>query len=174
MNIWRYIIKLLIHGFLSLLELNNGSKFVIIGNIITFICVPILYSIYCYNNSVNVAERINDILTTISIFLAIALGVIFIVPDKLTNRIKQITTENESDVLYIKKFKDFCKLFIKRLTFLLLISVFIIIISICVPGLPTYIQKYISSSIMGLFILSILSILKLIVDIYKFLIENIK
>lgn len=57
---------------------------------------------------------------------------------------------------------------------LLLISVFIIIISICVPGLPTYIQKYISSSIMGLFILSILSILKLIVDIYIFLIENIK
>lgn len=45
MNIWGYIIKLLIHGFLSLLELNNGSKFVIIGNIITFICVPILYSI---------------------------------------------------------------------------------------------------------------------------------
>ena len=35
MNIWGYIIKLLIHGFLSLLELNNGSKFVIIGNIIT-------------------------------------------------------------------------------------------------------------------------------------------
>jgi|GEM_PF-1941328 len=107
MNIWGYIIKLLIHGFLSLLELNNGSKFVIIGNIITFICVPILYSIYCYNNSVNVAERINDILTTISIFLAIALGVIFIVPDKLTNRIKQITTENESDVLYIKKIQGF-------------------------------------------------------------------
>lgn len=174
MNFWICIIELVKKGFLSLFETTNGSKHITIINFITFVCIPIGYSFFCYDNSIDLSDRVNDILTTISIFLAITLGVIFIVPDKLTNKIQKIKSKNESDIVYIKRYKKFCKLFIQRLTFLLLLSVFIIICSICLSGLPVNIEKYVSSIIMGLFILSILSILKLIVDIYIFLMEEMK
>lgn len=173
MQLWKHIWQLLKIGFLSLFESNNGINNHKFGNFITYIGIPFLIVICSYSFSVKADGISDDILTTLSIFLAIALGVIFIVPDKLTKKIETQTSTNESRLKFLDRYKKFCILFIRRLSFVLVLSVIIIIASVVLKMVEGIIAKLLSAFILGLFTLAILSILKLIVDIYGFLVDEI-
>lgn len=173
MTFWRHIWYLLRVGFLSLFESNNGVVKTGISYWLTFIGIPIAIGIGCFLCSVSAKTIANDILTTLSIFLAIALGVIFIVPDKLAKKVESNFSENESRINYLARYKNFCKLFIRRLTFVLVLSVFLIIISILLQMFPKDIEILASAIVFMMFTLAILSILKLVIDIYGFLMEEI-
>lgn len=174
MTIWRHTWELLHVGFNSLFKSPDGYRNASTANVITFVILPLLViggSIYY---KVTIKESlVSDILTVLSIFLAITLGVIFIVPDKLSKRLEDVTSTNESDVNSRIRYRNFCKLFIQRLSFVLVLCVLLIILTILMEILPNIASNILSSLIFGLFALSILSILKLIIDIYVFLMSDL-
>lgn len=173
MIFWKHIYQLLSIGFLSLFESNNGIVRHNWGNILTFIGIPIAIGVGCLLCSISAKAISNDILTTLSIFLAIALGVIFIVPDKLAKKVESNISDNESRVNYLNRYKNFCRLFVRRLTFVLVLSVFLIITSVLLQMFPASVEIYVSAIIFMMFSLAILAILKLVIDIYGFLMEEI-
>lgn len=173
MTFWKHIWHLLRIGFLSLFESNNGIVKNNVGSWLTFVGVPLAIGCGCLFWSISAKAISNDILTTLSIFLAIALGVIFIVPDKLVKKVEGNLSDNESKINYLGRYKNFCKLFIRRLTFVLVLSVFLIIISVLLQMIPPVVDIYISAVVFMMFTLAILSILKLVIDIYGFLMEEI-
>lgn len=171
---WRLTIELIWIGFKSLFATPNRQRINIVTGIITYIIIPVTIIISSWASCVTINQNlISDILTIISIFLAITLGVSFIVPEKLSKRIEGDISQNESDVNARIRYKNFCTIFIKRLTFVLVLSVLLIILTIIMQIFPTWLTIPLSSIILGLFTLSILSILKLIIDIYIFLINDI-
>lgn len=174
MTLWLHTWELLRVGFNSLFKSPDGDSHVSIANIITFVAVPLLVIVGCIYYDVAIKEDlVSDILTILSIFLAITLGVIFIVPDKLSKRLEGDTSTNESDVNSRTRYKNFCKLFIQRLSFVLVLCVLLIILTILMEILPNIASTIFSSLIFCLFALSILSILKLIIDIYVFLMSDL-
>lgn len=174
MTIWRDTWELLHVGFNSLFKSPDGYHNVSTTNVITFVILPLLVIGSCIYYNVTIKESlVSDILTVLSIFLAITLGVIFIVPDKLSKRLEDDTSTNESDVNSRIRYKNFCKLFIQRLSFVLVLCVLLIILTILMEILPSIASNVFSSLIFGLFALSILSILKLIIDIYVFLMSDL-
>ena len=174
MTLWHHTLELLRLGFKSLFKSPDGDSNVSTANIITFVVIPLFVIGGCIYYGVIIKESlVSDILTVLSIFLAITLGVIFIVPDKLSKRLEDDTSTNESDVNSRIRYKNFCKLFIQRLSFVLVLCVLLIILTILMEILPSIASNIFSSLIFGLFALSILSILKLIIDIYVFLMYDL-
>lgn len=166
-----YVLKI---GFISLFKNSSGYKDGFVANVIIFAIVPILIGILSYFNGFFINnDLISDILTIISIFLAITLGVIFIVPEKLAKRLDMDNSKNESDQYNRKRYTNFCKLFIQRLSFVLILCVFMIMSTYMIKIFPVTIKCIISSLVLTLFSLSLFCILKLVVDIYIFLISDI-
>lgn len=161
-------------GLQSLFKNSSGSCETKLSNLFVFILIPILIGILSYQKAFRIDNNlISDILTVISIFLAITLGVIFIVPEKLAQRLEIDKSQNESKINNRKRYKNFCKLFIQRLTFVLILCVIMIMSTFLMKIFPSYIDNVISSIILTLFSLSILTILKLVIDIYLFLMADI-
>lgn len=174
MTLWHHTWELLRIGFNSLFKSPDGYRNVSIANVTTFAVLPILVIVGCIYYKVIIQDSlVSDILTVLSIFLAITLGVIFIVPDKLSKRLGDDISTNESDVNSRIRYKNFCKLFIQRLSFVLVLCVLLIILTIMMEILPSSASNIFSSLIFGLFALSIISILKLIIDIYVFLMADL-
>lgn len=174
MNLWHHTWELIKIGYNSLFKSPNGYGNNKIPGLITYLGIPLLIIIGSIYFNVTIHESlVSDILTVLSIFLAITLGVIFIVPDKLSKRLESDSSTNESDVNSRVRYKNFCRLFIQRLSFILILSVVLIILTIIMQILPNSCEVILSSLIFGLFALSILGILKLIIDIYIFLIDDI-
>ncbi len=174
MNIWRDTLELIWTGFKSLFREPNGIGNCTISGVLTYVGVPLIVSICSILFNVLIKESlISDILTVLSIFLAITLGVIFIVPDKLSKRLDSDTSENQSDINSRIRYKNFCRLFIQRLSFILVMSVVLIILTIIMQIISDFCMVILSGIILGLFALSILSILKLVIDIYVFLMADI-
>lgn len=174
MNIWRDTIELIWTGFKSLLRNPNGIGNLTIITVLNYTGIPLLVAIFSILFNVRIQEAlISNILTVLSIFLAITLGVIFIVPDKLSKRLESDTSTNQSDVNSRIRYKNFCRLFIQRLSFILVMSVILIMLTIIMQVIPDVCMVYLSAIILGLFALSILSILKLVIDIYIFLMADI-
>lgn len=174
MTLWHHTLELVRIGFISLFKSPDGYRNAGFANVITFVALPILVIAACIYYGVIIKESlVSDILTVLSIFLAITLGVIFIVPDKLSKRLEEDNSANESDANSRIRYKNFCKLFIQRLSFVLVLCVLLIIIAIVMEILPGVASNIFSSLIIGLFALSILSILKLIIDIYVFLMSDL-
>lgn len=174
MNLWQNTWELIKIGYNSLFKDPTGYGKVKISGVLTFAGLPLLIILGCLCLNITIQESlVSDILTVLSIFLAITLGVIFIVPDKLTKRLEADISTNESDVNSRNRYKRFCRLFIQRLSFILILSVILIILTIIMQILPSCCEVILSSLIFGFFALSILSILKLIIDIYIFLIDDI-
>lgn len=143
MTLWLHTWELLRVGFNSLFKSPDGDCNFNIANIITFAAVPLLVIAGCIYYDVTIKETlVSDILTILSIFLAITLGVIFIVPDKLSKRLEDDTSTNESDVNSRIRYKNFCKLFIQRLSFVLVLCVLLIILTILMEILPNIASIY--------------------------------
>lgn len=184
MNLWANVGHLLATGYKSLFRNHLNHENGKVSNVCTFLGIPILATIITFYFNISAQSFSNDILTTLSIFLAITLGVIFLIPEKLSQKVEKLTIDDEARRNYIKRYKLFCSLFIKRLTFVLVLSVLLIIVSITLnaatPNEPishSYINwglRCTSSLIFGTFVLAILAILKLIVDIYIFLMDELK
>ena len=174
MILWRHTWELIHDGFNSLFKSPDGYRTVSISNVFTFCVIPLIVIIGCVWFNVTIKESlVSDILTVLSIFLAITLGVIFIVPDKLSKRLENDSSTNETDVNSRVRYKNFCKLFIQRLSFVLVLCVVLIILTIFMEIMHGIASIFFSSLIFGFFALSILSILKLIIDIYVFLMEDL-
>lgn len=174
MKILKDTFSLLKIGLKSLFKNSSGNYDKKLSNVIVFIIIPISIGILSYHKAFLVDNNlISDILTVISIFLAITLGVIFIVPEKLSQRLELDKSQNESNINSRKRYKNFCKLFIQRLTFVLILCVIMIMSTFLMKIFPLYLNSIISSFILTLFSLSVLSILKLVIDIYIFLMANI-
>lgn len=175
MTLWNQTLELLKIGYISLFKKVGGEKNLSLSNIFAFIILPIIVFGGCIYSKVIIKEGlVSDIITVLSIFLGITLGVIFIVPDKLSQRLESDTSTNESDVESRLRYKRFCKLFIQRLSFVLILCVILIILSLIVELISRTAAILVSAIIIGLFVLSILSILKLIIDIYVFLMTDIE
>lgn len=174
MSLWKNSGELIKKGYKSLYKGNDGGVEITLSSIISYIILPIAVITLSWIYRIEIGENlVSDILTILSIFLAITLGVIFIVPEKLSKRLENDNSSNESDVNARIRYKNFCKLFIQRLSFVLVLSVIIIIFSIITDFIKGYSIIVLSALILGLFTLSILSILKLIIDIYLFLISDL-
>ena len=174
MSLWGHTWELIKYGYGSFFKDHDNFNGWTVSNVLTFVGIPIgvviCGCIFKYSIS---TDLISDILTILSIFLAITLGVIFIVPDKLSKRLEIDDSENETNKNDRKRYKNFCKLFIQRLSFVLILCVVVIILTILMKWLPKTFDILLSSFIIGFFILSILCILKLIVDIYQFLTKDL-
>lgn len=173
MSLWKYSWDILRIGYCSLFKDYSEKKSLTFANILTYSILPIFAILGSLLEKFKIDQQlVSDILTILSIFLAITLGVIFIIPDKLSKRLESNQSKNESDKYSKIRYKNFCKLFVQRLTFVLILCVFLIIITILMKVLKTG-ELYFSSIILGLFTLAILSILKLVIDIYIFLKDDI-
>lgn len=174
MKLFKETLSLLKIGLKSLFKNSTGNYDNKLSNLIVFILIPILIGILSFRKAFLVDNNlISDILTVISIFLAITLGVIFIVPEKLAQRLELDKSKNESNINNKKRYKNFCKLFIQRLTFVLILCVIMIMSTFLMKIFQEYLNNLISSFILALFSLSVLSILKLVIDIYIFLMADI-
>lgn len=174
MSVWKYSWQLIKVGYGSMFKNHNDLKAYTVSNIVTFIGIPMTVIVCGFLSKFSIEPTlVSDILTILSIFLAITLGVIFIVPDKLSKRLESDKSENESDRNDRRRYKNFCKLFVQRLSFVLILCVAVIVLTLIMKLFPNNPNIILSSLIIGLFILSILCILKLIVDIYLFLMNDL-
>lgn len=124
------------------------------------------------------AETLNTVLTVLSIFTSLLFGVIFVVPEKLNTRIEKYKgqTDNETDN-YLCRFRNFAKLFVNRLSLVITLCIFLIILLSALLITPDYLSifRMVLNSISVLaFYFIVLTLLILLIDIHALLLDDIE
>lgn len=114
------IIRIINNGVTSLFCNIDGEKNSIFKICISFIIIPLIVAIYFKNRDM---KNIIDILINcLSIFTALIFSALFIVPDKLSQRIKYLQEKrDDSKNNYLIRFLNFSKIFVKQVSFIIVL-----------------------------------------------------
>lgn len=127
--IFKQIYRITKDGIKSLLydiDGNRRSKFqVYLG----FIFVTIVICIITVWKEINLEDIIDTLLTVLSIFTALIFGILFTVPDKLSQRIERLKNKTDNSTKnYLIRFSNFTRSFVQQITFIIVISIALIIL----------------------------------------------
>ena len=127
--IFKQIYRIIKDGIRSLLYDIDGNKRSIFQIYLGFIFVPILICILTFWKEINLDNIIDKLLTVLSIFTALIFGVLFTVPDKLSQRIERFKNKTDNSTKnYLIRFSNFTRNFVQQITFIIVISFVLIIL----------------------------------------------
>jgi len=163
------IIRIIKDGFISLFYDIDGNKRATIKICLFFIVVPIIVSIYVKGK--NLKGTIDTLLTCLSIFTTLTFSILFTVPDKLSQRIKDLQDKkDEGTHNYLIRFLNFSRSFVKQVAFIIVLCLILIILLI-IQKIDGNIFIIIINSI--LFTILIMYIFTILSNIYILLIDDI-
>lgn len=173
--IFKQIYRIIKDGIKSLLydiDGNRRSKFqVYLG----FIFVPIVICIITVWKEISLENIIDTLLTVLSIFTALIFGVLFTVPDKLSQRIERFKNKTDSGTKnYLIRFSNFTRSFVQQITFIIVISIVLIILLVFQKVVTDNIIKLTLTTIsLVLFYDLVMYILVTLSNIYTLLMDDI-
>ncbi len=173
--IFKQIYRIIKDGIKSLLydiDGNRRSKFqVYLG----FIFVPIVIYIITVWKEINLEDIIDTLLTVLSIFTALIFSVLFTVPDKLSQRIERFRNKTDSSTKnYLIRFSNFTRCFVQQITFIIVISIALIILLVFQKVVTNNIIKLTLTTIsLVLFYDLVMYILVTLSNIYTLLMDDI-
>ena len=123
------IIRIIKDGINSLFYNIDGKKNSTIKICIFFIVIPFIVAIYFKDKDMK--GIIDALLSCLSIFAALIFSVLFIVPDKLSQRIKYLQEKKDDGTHnYLIRFLNFSRIFVKQVSFIIILCIVLIILLI--------------------------------------------
>ena len=164
------IIRILKDGIMSLFYDIDGNKRPKTKIIIFFVIIPIIFSLISLKLD-KANEIIDTLLACLSIFTALIFTVLFVVPDKLSSRISMLK-EKDDDAThgYLIRFYNFTKSFVQQMSFVIVLSLILIILLVTQKLYSCSVLTFINSS---LFIVLILYVLTILSNMYILLMDDI-
>lgn len=127
--IFKQIYRIIKDGIKSLLYDIDGNKRSKFQVYLGFIFVPIVICIITFWKEISLGDIIDTLLTILSIFTALIFGVLFTVPDKLSQRIERFKNKTDNSTKnYLIRFSNFTRSFVQQITFIIVISIALIIL----------------------------------------------
>lgn len=107
-----------------------------------FVFVPIIICIITVWKEISLKDIIDTLLTVLSIFTALIFGVLFTVPDKLSQRIERYKNKSDNSTKnYLIRFCNFTRSFVQQITFIIVISIVLIILLVFLKVVTDNIAK---------------------------------
>lgn len=128
------ILRVIKEGFLSLYK-NTEGETTVFSSSLKFIVLPLVFAVGAsfYVPINGLAEIVDPLMEVMGIFVSIILGVIFVVPDKLRAKVKELSGQNdEASRNYLIRFKNFTKNIVGQLSLILIVSILLIILLLIV------------------------------------------
>lgn len=127
--LYKQIYRIIKGGIESLLYDIDGNKRSKFQVYLGFIFVPIIICTITVWKDISLKDIIDTLLTVLSIFTALIFGVLFTVPDKLSQRIERYRNKADNSTKnYLIRFCNFTRCFVQQITFIIVISIALIIL----------------------------------------------
>lgn len=163
------IIRIIKGGIISLFYDIDGNKRSKFNVIFYFLIIPILVALYVKDKDLK--DSIDVLLTCLSIFTALIFSVLFIVPDKLSQRIKDMRDRTDDGTHnYLIRFLNFSKIFVKQIAFIIILCLILIVLLIIQKINSNSTIIFINSMLFCILIMYLLSVLS---NIFILLMDDI-
>lgn len=174
--IFRQLYRIIKDGISSLSSDIDGNKTSKKQLIVFFRIVPYFIFGLTYWFEVNLDNIIDTLLSVLSIFTALIFGVLFTVPDKLSHRIEKLNKKKDNATQnYLIRFYNFTKKFVQQISFIIALSIFLIVLLIFQKILDNPTAKLILTAIdSSLFYILVMYVLSILANIYILLMDDIK
>lgn len=174
--IFRQLYRIIKDGISSLSSDIDGNKTSQKQLVIFFIIVPYFIFGLTYWLEINLDNIIDTLLSVLSIFTALIFGVLFTVPDKLSHRIEKLNQKKDNATQnYLIRFYNFTKKFVQQTSFIIALSIFLIILLIFQKVFKNNAPKLILTAInCSVFYILIMYVLSILANIYILLMDDIK
>jgi hypothetical protein len=116
-------------GIKSLLHNIDGNSRSTIHMVTILLLIPILLIVLSVYNSTLFPHKIVDtFISALSIFTALIFGIIFIAPDKLSQRVELFKNQKDDAITnYIIRYKNFTKSFIAQIGSIIIIAIILLV-----------------------------------------------
>ncbi|GAB6123700.1 hypothetical protein [Dysgonomonas termitidis] len=173
--IFKQIYRIIKDGIKSLLYDIDGNKRSKFQVYLGFIFVPIVICIITVWKEISLKDIIDTLLTVLSIFTALIFGVLFTVPDKLSQRIERFKNKTDNSTKnYLIRFSNFTRSFVQQITFIIIICIALIILLVLQKVVNDNIIKLTLTTIsLVLFYDLVMFILVTLSNIYILLMDDI-
>lgn len=173
--LYKQIYRIIKDGVKSLLYDFDGKKRSKLQIYLGFIFIPLLISAYTFLKEIYLDDIIDMLLTVLSIFTALIFGVLFTVPDKLSQRIERLKDRtNNSTRNYLIRFLNFTRSFVQQISFIIVISFIIIFLLVLQKAIDSNTIKLVLTALsLGLFYDLIMYVLLALSNIYTLLMDDI-
>lgn len=164
------IIRIINNGITSLLYNIDGEKNSIFKICISFI-IPLIVAIYFKN--IDMSDIIDILINCLGILTVLIFSALFIVPDKLSQRIKRLQERGKRDNSennYLIRFLNFSKIFVKQVSFIIVLCMVLIVLLILQKIQTCSILVFANSFLFTVLIMYLLLILS---NIYILLMDDI-
>lgn len=162
------IIRIINNGITSLFYNIDGEKNSIFKICISFI-IPLIVAIYFKNR--DISGVIDILINCISILTVLVFSALFIVPDKLSQRIKCLQEKrDDSKNNYLIRFLNFSKIFVKQVSFIIVLCMVLIVLLILQKIQTCSILVFANSFLFTVLIMYLLLILS---NMYVLLMDDI-
>lgn len=167
--------NILKNGYLSLNTDIDGNKLSSKSINFYFIIMPYCIVGVAYWLEINLSNSVDTILTTLSIFTALILGALFIVPEFFSKRINTLNQKKDDiNQNYLIRFHNFTKKFVQQTSFIIVLSIINSALLIIQKIISKNIEVLILSAInCSLFYILLMFILIILVNIYILLMDDI-
>lgn len=163
------IIRIINDGITSLFCNINGEKNSTFKIFISFIIIPLIAAMYFKNRDMK--DIIDVLINCLSIFTALIFSALFIVPDKLSQRIKYLQEKgDDSKNNYLIRFLNLSKIFVKQVSFIIVLCMVLIVLLILQKIQTCSILVFANSFLFTVLIMYLLLILS---NIYILLMDDI-
>jgi|GEM_PF-1146647 len=173
--IFKQIYRIIKDGIKSLLYDIDGNKKSKFQVYLGFIFVPMVICIITIWKEINLGDIIDTLLTVLSIFTALIFGVLFTVPDKLSQRIERFKNKTDNSTKnYLIRFSNFTRSFVQQIAFIIVISIVLIILLVFLKVVTDNTIKLALTTISSvLFYDLVMYILVTLSNIYTLLMDDI-
>lgn len=160
-SVFKRIYRIFKEGLGTLFFNIDGVKRSKVQALTFLLIIPLIVLFVSVLLNVNIESIIDTLISSLSIFTALIFGVLFIAPEKLNQRIVELKSKyrtndeiEERHRNYLVRFLNFTRLFIKQVSFLILISILLIIllivqkmnllywVSICLSAISIVVSYY--------------------------------
>lgn len=128
------ILRVIKEGFASLFR-NTEGETTVFSSSLKFIVLPLAFAIvaYYFVPVSGLEGMVDPLMEVMGIFVSIILGVIFVVPDKLRAKAKELSGQNDdASRHYLIRFKIFTKNIVGQLSLILIFSILLIVLLLIV------------------------------------------
>jgi len=181
MTLFHQVRQILTKGFKSAIVNENGLRRSLVLFIIFYVVVPLgILAAGIYLKMDNYDNIINPILGIVTVFVAFVFQIVFNSNDKFASKYESYQVKKENNTLtehyinYLKRLKNLTTQFIQILSFLILLSLFIMVVSLLYKLLPQGEPTIIVSSIVvTCFYFWVVYLVNAVVDMYQLLMDDL-
>lgn len=181
MTLLQLVRQILVKGFKSALVNENGQRRSLVLIFIFYAVIPLgILTAGIYIKLDNDDNIINSILGIVTVFVAFVFQIVFNSNDRFASKYESYQVKKENNTLtehyinYLKRLKNLTKQFIQILSFLILLSLLIMVVSLFYKLLPEGESTIVVSSIVAVcFYYWVVYLVNAVVDMYQLLMDDI-